>query len=84
MLIRCRLGLTGTTLGDPRYDWAFTSVPQKYANNRRISHPRCVTPPFTNKRVLVLTVVQGKGFGGLVAGAWKYDRSLPCECAQNI
>ncbi|PIL24204.1 hypothetical protein GSI_13957 [Ganoderma sinense ZZ0214-1] len=33
-------GLTGTTLGDPRYDWAFTSVPQKYANNRQIPHPR--------------------------------------------
>ncbi|KAM5534074.1 hypothetical protein V8D89_012255 [Ganoderma adspersum] len=33
-------GLSGTTLGDPRYDWAFTSVPQKHANNRQVFHPR--------------------------------------------
>ncbi|KAI1794584.1 alcohol oxidase, partial [Ganoderma leucocontextum] len=33
-------GLTGSTLGDPRYDWAFMSVPQKYANKRQIFHPR--------------------------------------------
>ena len=35
-----RLGLIGTTLGDQRYDWAFTSVPQRYANNRQMVHPR--------------------------------------------
>ncbi|TBU49102.1 alcohol oxidase [Dichomitus squalens] len=33
-------GLTGTTLGDPNYDWRFTSVPQKYSNGRRVPQPR--------------------------------------------
>ncbi|KAI0724007.1 alcohol oxidase [Cerioporus squamosus] len=33
-------GMAGSTLGDPKFDWAFMSVPQKHANNRRIYQPR--------------------------------------------
>ncbi|CDO72925.1 GMC oxidoreductase [Trametes cinnabarina] len=33
-------GLGGSILGNPRYDWAFMSVPQKYANNRPVFQPR--------------------------------------------
>ncbi|KAI0647276.1 GMC oxidoreductase [Trametes meyenii] len=33
-------GLCGTILGNPKYDWAFMSVPQKHANNRRVFQPR--------------------------------------------
>ncbi|KAI9807242.1 MAG: hypothetical protein M1825_005960 [Sarcosagium campestre] len=33
-------GLTGTMLGDPRYDWAFSTVPQPFDDNRVISWPR--------------------------------------------
>ncbi len=63
--------MSGTTLGDPRYDWAFMSVPQKHANNRRIFHPRYVSI-LTRLRTIVLTVVQWKGFRRVVASKWKY------------
>ncbi|KAI0672994.1 GMC oxidoreductase [Trametes maxima] len=33
-------GLCGSILGNPKYDWAFMSMPQKHANNRQIFQPR--------------------------------------------
>ncbi|EJD00188.1 alcohol oxidase [Fomitiporia mediterranea MF3/22] len=33
-------GMLGRTVGNPKYDWSFLSVPQKHANNRVIPHPR--------------------------------------------
>ncbi|KAI9060841.1 GMC oxidoreductase [Trametes sanguinea] len=33
-------GLCGSILGNPRYDWGFTSIPQQYANGRQIPQPR--------------------------------------------
>jgi choline dehydrogenase-like flavoprotein len=33
-------GYFGRTLGDPRYDWAYLTTPQKHVNNRMIFHPR--------------------------------------------
>ncbi|PCH42171.1 GMC oxidoreductase [Wolfiporia cocos MD-104 SS10] len=30
----------GSIFGDEKYDWAFTTLPQKYANNRRMALPR--------------------------------------------
>ena len=33
-------GMAGQTLMKPELDWAFMSVPQKYANNRPIYQPR--------------------------------------------
>ncbi|KAI0636746.1 GMC oxidoreductase [Trametes polyzona] len=33
-------GLCGSILGNPEYDWAFMSVPQKHANNRAVFQPR--------------------------------------------
>ncbi|OSD08629.1 GMC oxidoreductase [Trametes coccinea BRFM310] len=33
-------GLCGSILGNPQYDWAFMSVPQKHANNRPVFQPR--------------------------------------------
>ncbi|KAI9057886.1 GMC oxidoreductase [Trametes sanguinea] len=33
-------GLCGSILGNPQYDWAFMSVPQRHANNRPVFQPR--------------------------------------------
>ncbi|KAI0724006.1 GMC oxidoreductase [Cerioporus squamosus] len=33
-------GMAGSTLGNPKFDWAFMSVPQRHANNRSIYQPR--------------------------------------------
>ncbi|KAI0332148.1 GMC oxidoreductase [Cubamyces sp. BRFM 1775] len=33
-------GLCGSILGNPKYDWAFMSVPQKHANDRPVFQPR--------------------------------------------
>ncbi|KAJ3005324.1 hypothetical protein NUW54_g4388 [Trametes sanguinea] len=33
-------GLCGSILGNPQYDWAFMSVPQKHANDRPVFQPR--------------------------------------------
>lgn len=37
--------MAGSTLGDPKFDWAFLSVPQKHANNRLVYQPRYVHLP---------------------------------------
>ncbi|TFK86053.1 GMC oxidoreductase [Polyporus arcularius HHB13444] len=42
-------GMAGSTLGDPQFDWAFMSVPQKHANDRLVYQPR---------------LQSGKGLGG--------------------
>ena len=34
------LGYMGRTIADPKFDWAFLSVPQKQANDRTILQPR--------------------------------------------
>ncbi|RDX56525.1 alcohol oxidase [Lentinus brumalis] len=33
-------GMAGSTLGNPSFDWAFMTIPQKHANNRPIYQPR--------------------------------------------
>lgn len=33
-------GLLGRNLGNPKYDWCFNTIPQKYVNNRTIWQPR--------------------------------------------
>ncbi|KAI8989658.1 GMC oxidoreductase [Trametes punicea] len=33
-------GLSGSLMGNPKYDWGFMSVPQKHANNRPVFQPR--------------------------------------------
>lgn len=33
-------GYRGRTLANPKYDWAFSSVPQIRANNRQLYEPR--------------------------------------------
>ena len=56
-------GLLGTTLHDPRYDWGFTTVPQKHANGRIIPQPRCVSTGLCSNHSLT-TWISGKGLGG--------------------
>ncbi|KAM5533331.1 hypothetical protein V8D89_013005 [Ganoderma adspersum] len=33
-------GLSGSIIGNPKYDWSFLTVPQKGANGRQVYHPR--------------------------------------------
>lgn len=37
--VQC-VGMMGRALGDPKYDWGFTTVPQRYLNDRSLYHAR--------------------------------------------
>ncbi|PIL34201.1 hypothetical protein GSI_03912 [Ganoderma sinense ZZ0214-1] len=37
---RHHVGLSGSIIANPKYDWSFLTVPQKGANGRQIYHPR--------------------------------------------
>ena len=45
-------GLCGTILGNPKYDWAFMSVPQKHANDRPVFQPRYDLILFADGRIM--------------------------------
>ncbi|KAF5370368.1 hypothetical protein D9758_006885 [Tetrapyrgos nigripes] len=76
-------GFSGQALGDPKYDWAYSSVPQRFANNRSI-------PSFRGRMLGGSSAINGMAWGrpgareldawdqiNNGAGSWGFDAMLP-------
>lgn len=61
-VVNCDQGLCGSLIGNPQYDWSFSSVPQKHVNDRTIFQPRSVVAPEgALLREIILTVNLAEG-----------------------